>query len=229
MCSVTEYIKRFIPPFDQMSTAVGVYKSTRTKNDKALPPAKLVHYWNLMGRRAAGKGNMVHAFAEMYDLDPINTIPMFPVEEAVVKFSKACEARFEIVGYELKCYSIKYGLLGRIDKMLKSKEDGKLTILDYKPYFDINKANKGYMLEPFNNYKYSKLNEYSLQLLSYSLMDYIELENGTKLHITKDMINKCSLVLLKDDATYEVVNCNMELQPILEEHLNDGIDYDKLH
>ena len=194
LTSVTTLLKRFVKPFDAPFIAKMV-SSYKAKNGSYITPEYLEVYWRLNAEAAAAKGTLVHWYAEsMPDLD----IPNSLLELAVLNFYiDVILDKEEIVEKELRLYF--GGLAGTID-LITSDSEG-LIMRDYKTTKDLYKS-YGRMLGVFSDFKDSKLNLYTLQMLTYSFI----LEEATGVTPYKREI-----VQLTEDG-YKIVPTNAELE-----------------
>lgn len=221
---VTEWLEQFKRPFDSFNVAIGMRRAANIKGEKSLTPVEQVKYWNLQGKRAVNYGTAVHTFAEMYDMDN-TTLPISRKEKAVVSFINDTEERYELIGNELRCFNKAYGLGGTIDRLLRDKKTGKYIIMDWKTSKEIDKSyNK--LNKPFNMFDQSKRNEYSIQLTTYQLLGYIEIEEKV-LKLKPDDIQEMWLVILNDNGTYTIEIVETDFRPLLEQVLEGQKDYEQ--
>lgn len=202
---VTTWIQLYYKEFNAINAAIGVRKRCNNNNEQSLLPNELVHYWSLLGQKAASYGTAVHLFAELYDLDN-RTEPINGFEIGVKDCINALASNYEVVGNELKVFNINAGLCGTIDRLLRNKLTGKYLILDWKTSKEIDKSYNN-MLAPFNNYPHSKRTVYTIQLNTYKCLGSIETKDGI-INISKGDFEGLWLIILNLDGTFTVEVCD---------------------
>ena len=215
--SVTTWINRkFCKPFNALGAAIGKKKSSNNKGISCLAPNKLVKYWKLNANRAANYGTGAHEFAEMYDMDPVNTVPEYPKEHAFVAFATAANKKYRLIETEMRVYNAAFGLAGTIDRIYFNPKTQSYIIADLKTSKEMDKYyNK--MTNELSAYAQSKINIYRAQLSIYSELYQLS---------TKRTVSELWIVHLKPDATYDVIK--VEHMPEIKTVLASQTDYDKL-
>lgn len=186
LTGVTDYLKRFQPPFDRDGIARrSAEKEGRTK-------AEVLAEWDAKGEKARKIGLAVHSHIEQtlrqnggngqMTLDPFLTLNLkLPEIEAFDNLWRQtrltvswCMEHVEwIIG------DVKLGLAGTVDTMLYSHQTKKYHIWDWKTG-NLDLYNKWQnLLPPFEDLSACKLNIYSLQVSLYRLI----IERNTDLEL----------------------------------------------
>jgi hypothetical protein len=207
LISVTTFLKRYVKPFDSFAISHQVAKS-KQKAGINVDADYIRRYWNLSGAVSREIGNKLHHYASAL---PNLDAPQDKLEEAVNNFyTDHIKDKERVLATELITYY--GGLAGTLD--LITQDDKGLIIRDWKTSADIEKSYSK-MLTPFDNFKDSQLNQYSLQLLCYK---YI-IENATK-----QKVHKLEIVKIAESG-YEVYQINKEIEEVFDNLLklkNDG-------
>lgn len=156
--SVTQYINKWIPPFDKENISKAVAKKAGREQQDVLDE------WTMKGKISCDYGNVVHNTIEAYLKWGVE--PTFKLGNDVLSDFKS---KIDTT-YDLHPEIVVYGefegemLAGRVD--LIAKKSGHIKIIDFKTNGDLNKKN-GKLLEPFKDLDNTPLNKYRLQLSLY--------------------------------------------------------------
>lgn len=196
LISVTTFLKRYVKPFDSFAVSHQVAKS-KQKKDINVDADYIRRYWNLSGAVSREIGNKLHHYASA--LPNLDT-PQDKLEEAVQAFYlDHIKDQEEVLATELITYF--GGLAGTLD--LITQDDKGLIIRDWKTSADLEKSYSK-MLTPFDDFKDSQLNQYSLQLLCYK---YI-IESATPFSVHTLEIVKIA------ESDYEIHQINKEIEEV---------------
>tara|TARA_R110000803_G_scaffold47560_4_gene99130 strand:+ start:3637 stop:4470 length:834 start_codon:yes stop_codon:yes gene_type:complete len=224
--SVTTFISKFKPEFNQKAIAK---KSSKNKRSKwfGLKPEEVIDIWKKETERAIGLGNWYHNQRESDMLD-FKTIEREGVEVPIIKpivdqngIKIAPEQKLKDGVYpEHFAYLKSACICGQAD--LVEVVNGKVNITDYKTNKEI--KDKGYvnwegisskMFKPLNNLEDCNLNHYNVQL---SLYMYIILKHNPKLKAGKLTIQHVSFKKDKDDAYgYPISSKDSNGDPIIKD------------
>jgi hypothetical protein len=192
---VTTYLKRFVKPFVSHQAASAKAKSTGVSKDYYL------RRWKLVSEEALALGKRIHLFMEY--MSPTNPASDGYEQSVVAFFTDLYE---EVIAKEMKCYY--KGLAGTVD-LITLNEDGTLNLYDFKTG-NIHKEGMSKMLAPFDSYKETAINKYSIQLHLYKWI--IEKTTSFK-------VSKCTMVHITQDG-YELIEAKDFTQQLLEEKEN---------
>ena len=200
LTSVTTYVNKFVEPFKTHQIASQVAKSKQKKGIN-VDSDYIKRYWAIKGALSREKGNLVHLFAsQMPNFDE----PQTDLEEQVIEFyANEILDKEEVLATEMIMYF--GGLAGTAD-LITQKEDGTLHLWDYKTTSDFKKSyNK--LLAPFQDFRDSALNTYTLQLCLYKWI----IESATPYRVSE-----MTLVALNDGEPYRLVELNDDLVKCVE-------------
>jgi len=168
--SVTKFIQRFHKPFESD------YWSKKKADEAGVPQDWILNEWKKLNDYANDVGTQTHNWIEDYfngiwkplphNLDVINRINKFNII-----FAKQLH-KLEPLKFELRVFSKKWKIAGMIDALFLYR--GKIFIIDYKTNkkftTDENIEFVEKLLPPFDGFKKTHLNEYSIQLSLYALI-----------------------------------------------------------
>ena len=143
--SVTTWIERtFFVPFKHENRHIyimnNMVKSNKKKGMGITNADDLAKSWRLKGKRASKQGDVAHMYVEylhllkQYGQEPER---LTGYDDAAHKAYYSLIEKWDIIELEKQVYSIKYGLAGTLDVLMKNKKTGKLGILDWKSIADI--------------------------------------------------------------------------------------------
>ena len=224
--SVTSFIAKFKPKFDQEAVAK---KSCKNKRSKwyGLKPKEVINIWKKESERAIDLGNWYHNQRESDMLD-FKTIEREGVEIPIIKpivdsngVKIAPNQKLEPGVYpEHFAYLKSACICGQAD--LVEVVNGKVNITDYKTNKEIKE--KGFvnwegisskMFKPLSHLDDCNLNHYNIQL---SLYMYIILKHNPKLKPGKLTIQHVSFEKEKDDEYgYPINKYDSNGEPIIKE------------
>tara|TARA_R100001509_G_scaffold114575_2_gene69673 strand:- start:1527 stop:2360 length:834 start_codon:yes stop_codon:yes gene_type:complete len=224
--SVTSFIAKFKPKFDQEAVAK---KSCKNKRSKwyGLKPKEVINIWKKESERAIDLGNWYHNQRESDMLD-FKTIEREGVEIPIIKpivdsngVKIAPNQKLEPGVYpEHFAYLKSACICGQAD--LVEVVNGKVNITDYKTNKEIKE--KGFinwegisskMFKPLSHLDDCNLNHYNIQL---SLYMYIILKHNPKLKAGKLTIQHVSFEKEKDDEYgYPINKYDSNGEPIIKE------------
>ena len=211
--SVTQFISRFHKEFDTD------FWSKKKADERQIDQSEILKEWKVLNDRANEIGTATHLWLENYfkrkhqelptDLDVIHRINKFNII-----FAKHLH-KLTPIKFEIMIFSKKWKIAGMIDSLFLYKD--KLYIIDYKTNkkftTDENLEFKESLLEPFESYFKSHMNEYSIQISLYSLIlkEYgIDVNGGYLLHIGPEE---------EEPKIYRTI----DMTNILEKYLNGNI------
>ena len=183
LTSVTTHIDKYRQEFKTNKIANSLCSKFNDKynlNNKynQRKPEYYIELWRAKREYAAARGTMIHLYAESYPyFDDIK----IKEHEYVHNFFNDLDDKYVYVGSEIRTYSTSLKLAGTIDLILYNTETNKFVISDWKSNEDIYKNESGFLNEPFNEIRNTKLNSYMLQLNYYKycieeLFDDIKIE-----------------------------------------------------
>ena len=121
--SVSSIIKQYENEFNEHLIA-----HMKAKGDESKKRAWL-KYWDAKKDEAIGRGNRVHAYAELYpDLPP----PSCEQEKGVFVWYNDNKHKYEVVTHEFRVYSKTRKIAGTIDLILYDRYDDSYIIIDWK-------------------------------------------------------------------------------------------------
>jgi ATP-dependent exoDNAse (exonuclease V) beta subunit len=211
--SVTTFISKFHKKFDQE------YWSKKKADDRGISQEEILSEWKELNDRANIIGSATHQWIEDYFNKIWRPLPTdSDIIHRINKFNKIWSTdlhKLEPIKFEVRIFSKKYKIAGMIDALFLYK--GKLFIVDYKTNkkftTDDNLSWKEFLLEPFQSYLKTHLNEYSIQISLYSL---ILRECG--LNVTAGYL----VYIGPGDEDAKIYKCH-NFVDILEDYLNSNI------
>lgn len=176
LTSVTKFIHGHFPTFDEKRMSKLVAKRRRekgelNKNGKPINARDVKKEWEFKRVKASTAGSLTHFEIEDYILNKDEVVvPVFtPKAQQAIKWLYKGEYADKEIETELKIFNTELGLAGTIDVSIK--EDGKVTLIDWKTSRQITKKGYGKGTStatksiPNANYYH-----YNLQLSTYAYM-----------------------------------------------------------
>ena len=164
---VTRFVNSFFPEFD----AKRIAKRYAAKH--GLDVADVLAEWKANGQLAATMGTAVHRYAEVeiqnliFDGPQNNHYDGYyrAVDRVIAKLLK----RFEFINTERIVFSVKLGLAGTIDLLMRDPENDDILIFDWKTNKEITTQNSynQFALSPIGHLDNCHFAKYSLQLNTY--------------------------------------------------------------
>jgi hypothetical protein len=196
--SVSTQLKRFYTPFPaEVIAPFSAQKWNRNNPFEQKTTEDILAEWKKTADVACERGSKIHLFGEEY---PNFSEPTCIEEEAIIKYYKDLDPKYEVLFLELQMYSPDLDYSGTGDIILYNKETGKVRIDDYKTNGDLFKNfNDKRMLDPFSDLLDSPMSHYKLQLNHYKML----LENMTDLEV-----EEMNVIWLKEDNNdiYQIYN-----------------------
>lgn len=186
--SVSHFYKRYSEAFDADRIAGYIARSQGISKEEVLAG------WAAKRDMACERGTRVHKFGELYCK---SSVPEDGFEEAVVKYWREQPKHLTPILFELKMFSIFYGIAGTLDILTRNKKSKKFLIDDYKTNEDIHKNYKGKKLyPPFDFLLDTPYNKYQIQL---SLYQVLFEQCGYEVEDRR-------IIWLKENGTYEILH-----------------------
>lgn len=183
---VTRFIQQFHKEFDSD------YWSEKKAKERDIPKSEVLKEWRIINERANYVGTETHKWIENYFNKVYQEIPTdLDVIKRINKFNFVFGRhlhKLTPIKFEQRVFSRKWKIAGTIDSLFLY--NGKIYIIDYKTNKeftnDENLVYKEFLLEPFDQFYKTSLNEYSIQVSLYTLIlrEYgIDVSGGYLLHI----------------------------------------------
>jgi hypothetical protein len=169
--STTKFVGNFYNGFDEGLMSYLCAKSWNKKNPDG-PKRTVAWYkrqWHETRTTASTKGTRVHLYAEQY---PNLAEPSCRQEKGVKEWWDSLSSTYQLVGLEVRVYSLELDQVGTVDILLRNRRTKKLVIADWKTN-DKNMLqcyNKKKMKAPFSGWYDTSLAHYKLQLSNYQLV-----------------------------------------------------------
>lgn len=205
LTSVTTFIDKYRSPFESYKIANSLANKFNEKHGikntiNERKPDYYIQLWNANRDMACARGTMIHLYAESF---PFFDELKLKEHAFIHNYFTDLSEDYIYVGSEIKVYSTKLKLAGTIDCILYNKYTKKLKLVDWKTNSDIYKKQSGYMLEPFQDFRNTKVNGYTLQLNFYK-------QCLEEMFNKKDIIEGLELVWLQEtNENYEIIPLQM--------------------
>lgn len=187
LCSVTSHLDSYKKEFETYKIANRLCKIHNEKYNlyntlHERKPEYYVELWTAKRDMAAARGTFIHLYAQNF---PYFDEPKIKEHQFIIDYFNDLPDNFIFIGSEVKVYSTKLKIAGTLDGLLWNKDTNKLILIDWKTNQEIYKKDNGYLAEPFNKFKATKLNTYMLQLNFYKfcLEEMFEKDLVESLHI----------------------------------------------
>ena len=187
--STTEYIEKWITPFDEE-------KWSKIKADEmSVPVEKILDMWRTKRDKAGVIGTSVHRQIEEFLIGEGVRMSSHPI--SVLKYARWLEWWLRIHKYydvqiiEWRMFNLAWGLSGTADLLIKTKLG--LVLLDWKTNEKMRThGGFGFLLPPFDSFPENDLTKYSLQLSMYRAMAMragIDIKKGYLVHIEEEGVS----------------------------------------
>lgn len=168
LTSATTFLKNFCIPFDEQ------YWSAKKAKDEGITQEEMLEKWDKIRNDACDVGNRLHLYIENFYENKSECRIDEDIKHRINEFHRMDNdflSKMDSIGSEIKCFLLKYGICGTMDKLYLYKNT--LIIGDWKSSKVISTDDDfafNYLLPPFEKYKENEYNKYSIQTSLYALM-----------------------------------------------------------